>query len=306
MKEKLNVNEDCSNMNNLPNIKIILPYRKDYYSKERITYNKKKVENLNKEVTTNEEIASLFNNNISSNDKDKTNINKDDNDIFGKFEIELTPEDYILDGKKIKSNNFLDGSQCHPAFMALNVPAPRGPLFVFGEYFLRKFYTVFDRDREVIGFALSKDEKEKTDVIIKTPYDDLEEISNLKQKVKEELTNSGINKDKNNSKFDSILENIEKQIKSLENDMNNNNKDKNQNNVKEISENVMNVNKDDSFSSSKGTENYNENKKYINDDKKISTPKKDSTDISNFENFLEDLDIRTSSFLDKDLNLDLI
>ncbi len=36
-------------------------------------------------------------------------------------------------------------SFCAPAFMALDVPAPRGPIFVLGDTFMRKYYTVFDR-----------------------------------------------------------------------------------------------------------------------------------------------------------------
>ena len=39
--------------------------------------------------------------------------------------------------------------------MPIDVPHPRGPIFVFGEYFLRKFYTVFDRDRNLMGFSVA-------------------------------------------------------------------------------------------------------------------------------------------------------
>lgn len=298
MKEKLNVSEDCSNMNSLPNIKIIIPYRKDYYSKERVTYSKKKKEILNKDVTSNEEIATIFNNqskNTVEDRKDKTD------DVFGKFEIELTAEDYILDGKKIKKNkenNLLDGNQCHPAFMALNVPAPRGPLFVFGEYFLRKFYTVFDRDREVIGFALSKEESEKANVNINTPYDEIDEISNLKKT----STNEGIKKElkiDSQNNFESILEKIENQIKSIENDINSNDKVSNSNDIIDNTSKNQKINK----VIEKNDEKENINAHNFSNNKNNT---KSNDDISNFENFLDNLNIRTSSFLDKDLNLNLI
>jgi hypothetical protein len=42
----------------------------------------------------------------------------------------LSPSEYIIKGNK-------DG--CAPAFMVLDVPEPKGPLFVFGDIILRKF-----------------------------------------------------------------------------------------------------------------------------------------------------------------------
>ena len=63
--------------------------------------------------------------------------------------------------------------ECYQAFMAIDVPAPRGPIMVFGEYFLRKFYTVFDRDRNIVGLSVSNhNDKINTNKLnIVTPYD---------------------------------------------------------------------------------------------------------------------------------------
>ena len=132
---------DCKNFNTLPNITIRLKSRKSYDDKELVS-----------------------------------------------TEIILQPEDYIIDGSKINKNKkksdfetFLNGlemeipepQECYQAFMAIDVPAPRGPIMVFGEYFLRKFYTVFDRDRNIVGLSVSNhNDKINTNKLnIVTPYD---------------------------------------------------------------------------------------------------------------------------------------
>jgi hypothetical protein len=134
----LNVNINCLNFKDLPNIEIILKARKSY--------------------------------------KEKSLIEE---------KIVLKPEDYIIEGKKIKKKiesnenkrNLFDvfdaDLECGPAFMPIDVPAPRGPIFVFGEFFLRRFYTVFDRDENIIGLSVANhDPISKTDELnIYTPYD---------------------------------------------------------------------------------------------------------------------------------------
>eukprot|EP00933_Yihiella_yeosuensis_P073066 TRINITY_DN81640_c0_g1_i1.p1 TRINITY_DN81640_c0_g1~~TRINITY_DN81640_c0_g1_i1.p1 ORF type:complete len:566 (+),score=130.06 TRINITY_DN81640_c0_g1_i1:120-1817(+) len=60
--------------------------------------------------------------------------------------LNLAPEDYMDK----------DGNTCAFSLMALDVPPPRGPLFIFGDPFLRRFVTIYDKSGPAVGFAVAK------------------------------------------------------------------------------------------------------------------------------------------------------
>lgn len=60
--------------------------------------------------------------------------------------LNLAPEDYMD----------RDATGCSFSLMPLDVPPPRGPLFIFGDPFLRRFVTIYDKSGPHVGFAVAK------------------------------------------------------------------------------------------------------------------------------------------------------
>lgn len=79
--------------------------------------------------------------------------------------LSLSPEDYTSPS----------ASGCSLSLMSLDVPPPKGPLFIFGIPFLQKYYTVYDHHTSRVGFAVAKHEGKDAEVLLEV--DDSEILS---------------------------------------------------------------------------------------------------------------------------------
>jgi len=65
--------------------------------------------------------------------------------VMGNTNFTLSGSDYTLK----------TGPLCLFAFTGIDIPAPRGPLWIMGDVFMRKYYTVFDWGSKRLGFGVA-------------------------------------------------------------------------------------------------------------------------------------------------------
>jgi len=69
--------------------------------------------------------------------------------VFEGHEYKLNVDEYILKTQHNGEEN------CRAMILPFDIPSPHGPAWILGDVFIRKFYTVFNRDINSVGFALS-------------------------------------------------------------------------------------------------------------------------------------------------------
>merc|ERR1719453_2630938 len=86
---------------------------------------------------------------------DKLNAKEDCSNFASLPQLGFQIGDKVLN---LDAEDYMDKAEgdCSFSVMSLDVPPPKGPLFIFGDPFLRRFVTIYDRPGPRVGFAVAK------------------------------------------------------------------------------------------------------------------------------------------------------
>ncbi len=87
----------------------------------------------------------------SNNTGNNLSTDKTENTFETSFDTSFETAFSTANTKKLNTKS--KTKDCKRAFMPLDVGEPRGPLWVLGDIFLRKYFVIFDRDSKRIGIA---------------------------------------------------------------------------------------------------------------------------------------------------------
>lgn len=74
-------------------------------------------------------------------------------DTLPELSMTIGGKEFVLRGSDYTLNV---SGQCIVGFTGIDIPAPAGPLWIVGDVFLRKYYTIYDLGKSRVGFALAK------------------------------------------------------------------------------------------------------------------------------------------------------
>jgi len=80
---------------------------------------------------------------------------------------------------------------CTPGVMALDVPAPRGPLWILGDLFMMKYFTQYNRETNQVSIALSNHKQKMQSAEMETEEDSLLQATTLEEDVEGDMGGHG-------------------------------------------------------------------------------------------------------------------